>query len=466
MMGKAQQLEPKLFYHGLSLERRIPADHPLRRIQQVVDFTFIRSQVADLYGSCGHTSVDPVVLLKLMFLLFYENVKSERQLMAQLPMRLDWLWFCGYDIDDPTPDHSVLSKARRRWGAEVFSTFFENILAQCVQAGLVDGEIIHVDSSMIEANASKDSLRCQVRLVSEQLYDQLEQTSQPDKPLSKRVSTTDSDARLGRKYGQTTLGYKDHRAVDDKAGIITATVTTPANVNDEKVLAGVIEQHQHATEKEVETVVADMAYGTGENYKMLHERGITPCISHPQHSSRCHPDFNHDKFIYDAKQDCYLCPAGQRVPRHQEKPRENSIIYRADRQTCQSCRHLKQCVSSKQFGRQIRRNVNTEHIDWADGCLSKYERKRLMARRKYKAEGSFADAANNHGFKRCRLRGIEKATIQNQMIAAIQNLRKLLRAINPKSAAEAFKRLFKRLKSQHLNVIGLLSRSRSLETVM
>jgi transposase len=467
MMGKTQQLEPKLFYHGLSLERRIPSDHPLRRIQQVVDFTFIRSQVADLYGSCGHTSVDPVVLLKLMFLLFYENVKSERQLMAQLPMRLDWLWFCGYDIDDQTPDHSVLSKARRRWGAEVFSTFFETILTQCVQAGLVDGEIIHVDSSMIDANASKDSLQCQVRLVSDQLYDQLEQTSEPDKPLEKHISTTDPDARLSKKkYSRTTLGYKDHRSVDDKAGIVTATVTTPANMTDDKVLTEVIEQHQHATGKEVEMVAADMAYGTGENYKMLHEQGITPCISHQQRSSRCHPDFNHDKFIYDAKQDCYLCPAGQKLPRHQEKPRENSIIYRADRQTCQSCRHLKQCVSSQQFGRQIRRNVNTEHIEWADGCLSKYERKRLMARRKYKAEGSFADAANNHGFKRCRLRGIEKATIQNQMIAAIQNLRKLLRAINLKPAAGACKRLLERLKRHTINALGLLRNSEPLETVI
>lgn len=454
MMGKAQQLEPKLFYHGLSLERRIPSGHPLRRIQQVVDFTFIRSQVADLYGSCGHTSVDPAVLLKLMFLLFYENVKSERRLMAQLPMRLDWLWFCGYDIDDPTPDHSVLSKARRRWGTEVFSTFFENILTQCVQAGLVDGDIIHVDSSMIDANASKDSLKCQVRLVSEQLYDQLEKTSRPDKTLEKRVSTTDPDARLGKKYGQTTLGFKDHRGVDDKKGIVTATVTTAANVTDEKVLTEVIKRHQHATGKEVDTVVADMAYGTGENYKMLHEQGITPCISHQQRSSRCHPDFNHDKFTYDAKQDCYLCPAGQRVPRHQEKPRENSIIYRAKRQTCQSCRHLKQCVSSQQFGRQIRRNINTKYIEWADQCLPSHERKRLMARRKYKAEGSFADAANNHGFKRCRLRGIEKATIQNQMVAAIQNLRKLLCAASFKPAAETLKQLYKCLRSQHFNVIG------------
>ena len=386
--------------------------------------------------------------------------------MAQLPMRLDWLWFCGYDIDDQTPDHSVLSKARRRWGAAVFGTFFENILTQCVQAGLVDGGIIHVDSSMIDANASKDSLQCQARLVSDKLYNQLEQTSEPDKKLEKRVSTTDSDARLGKKYGQTTLGYKDHRGVDDKAGIITSTVTTPANVNDEKVLTEVIQQHQINTDNDVKTVVADKVYGTGENYKSLHEQGITPCIGHKRNSSCCHPDFNFDKFTYDAEQDCYLCPAGQRLPRHQEKPRENSIIYRAERKTCQSCRYLKQCVSSQQFGRQIRRNVNTEYIEWADGCLSKYERKRLMARRKYKAEGSFADAANNHGFKRCRLRGIEKATIQNQMIAAIQNLRKLLRATTPKPAAGVCKGLFEHLKRHTINALGLLRNSGPLETVM
>lgn len=466
MIGKPQQLAPKLFYHGLSLDRRIPPNHPLRRIQQVVDFTFIRSQVADLYGRCGHASVDPVVLLKLMFLLFYENVKSERQLMAQLPMRLDWLWFCGYDIDDPTPDHSVLSKARRRWGAEVFSTFFEKILTQCVQAGLVDGEIIHVDASMIDGNASKDSLRCQVRLVGEQLYDQLEQTSEPDKTLEKRVSATDPDARLGKKYSQTTLGFKDHRAVDDKEGIVTATVTTPANVTDDQVLPDVIKQHQQSTGKDVKTVVADKAYGTGENYKKLRKQGITPCISHKQNNSRCHPDFNHDKFIYDAKQDCYLCPAGQRLKRKQIKHKERTIVYRANRQTCRQCIHFKQCVNSKTAGRQIQRNINQDHVDWADGCWSKHERKRLMARRKYKAEGSFADAANNHGFKRCRLRGIEKATMQNQMIAAIQNLRKLLRATQLRPAAEACKQLFAGLKRQCLAAISLRDNIRSPEIAM
>lgn len=115
MMGKAKHLEPKLFYINISLDGRIPQDHCLRRIRNSVDFGFVRQEVAKRYGVRGHPSIDPVVLLKLMFLLFFENVKSERELMAQMPYRLDWMWFCDYDFDESIPHHSVLSKARRRW---------------------------------------------------------------------------------------------------------------------------------------------------------------------------------------------------------------------------------------------------------------------------------------------------------------------------------------------------------------
>ena len=447
MMGKQKQVEPKLFYHGVSLDRRMPQKHPLRQIDKLVNFEFIRSKVADFYGKRGNPSVDPAVILKLMFLAFYENIKSERALMSQLPLRLDWLWFCGYDIDASTPDHSVISKARRRWGGEVFAEFFENILDQCIDAGLVDGETIHVDSSMIDGDASKDRLKCQFRKVSNDLYEELESSAEPLPKLEKRISTTDPDARLGRKYGKTTLGYKDHRAVDDKRGIVTATVITPANVNDEKVLTEVIDEHQANTGTKVKTVAADKVYGTGENYKHLYEHDITPCISHKCVNSRCDSAFNHDKFIYDDECDCYICPAGKQLRRVQFKESENSIIYKANCQTCQPCRHFKKCVASKRSGRQIRHNINKEYIDWADNCLTKYERKRLMARRKHKVEGSFADAANNHGFKRLRFRGIEKARIQNLLIAAIQNLRKLMRYTRSKPAGQARNLAQKRLLS-------------------
>ncbi len=370
-----------------------------------------------------------------MFLLFYENIKSERALMSQLPLRMDWLWFCGYDLDEKTPDHSVISKARRRWGLEVFTKFFENILTQCVDVGLVDGETIHVDSSMIDANASKKTLKCQFRVVGHNLYEELEDNAKPiPQKLENRVSTTDPDARLGKKYGKTTLGYKDHRAVDDKHGIVTATVTTPANVNDEKVFSDVIDEHQTNTGTKVKTAVADKAYGIGENYKHLYEQGITPCISHKCANSNCDPAFNHNKFIYDKVHDCYICPAGKDLKRRWFEKRKNSVLYRADRKTCEQCQYLKKCVSGRVTGRQIQRSIYKEYVEWADNCLPTYERKRLMARRKHKAEGSFADAANNHGFKRSRFRGIEKVQIQNLMIAATQNLRKLMRYISRKPA--------------------------------
>jgi transposase len=102
--------------------------------------------------------VPPPVILKLMLLLVFYNVRSERELMATLAERLDWLWFLGYNLDSDIPNHSVLSKARKRWGSEVFKIFFERIVWQCVEAGLVDGKKIFMDSSLVDADASTNSV--------------------------------------------------------------------------------------------------------------------------------------------------------------------------------------------------------------------------------------------------------------------------------------------------------------------
>jgi len=427
MLGKPKKTQAKLFYHGVSLERRMPEEHPLRKIKQLVDFNFIRSQVADLYGNNGNQSVDPAVILKLMFLLFYENIKSERALMRQLPLRLDWLWFCDYDLDEDTPDHSVLAKARRRWGTEVFQQFFINILEQCITAGLVDGETIYIDSSTIDGNVSIDKVQPQLRDICEDIANKLEDSSELDK-LEKRVNPADPDARIGRKYGKSTLGFKDHRVIDDKHGVITATVSTPANVNDDKVLKQAVHTHQANTTTKPETVTADKIYGTVENYKFLHNKGSKACISHQRHGIIKVGRFSHSKFKYDSKQDCYICPAGEKLKRYDRTATHSSgHRYRAKRQTCEKCKLFEQCVTSRKFGRQVSRNLNAEYIEWADNCISRHERKELMSRRRYKAEGSFADGANNYGFKRARWRGLCKMEMQNLMIAAIQNLGKLLR---------------------------------------
>ncbi|NIU56077.1 MAG: hypothetical protein GWN67_06715, partial [Phycisphaerae bacterium] len=232
-----------LFYTKFNLDRRIRKDHILRKIDKHINFDFIYDQVKDTYGSKGNVSVPPPVILKMMLLLILYNVRSERELMATIPERLDWLWFLGYDLDDEIPDHSVLSKARARWGVAAFKTFFERIVWQCVDAGLVDGSKLFMDGCLIQANASNNSVvnkesltrylnksyqTLESRLDHEQDDSNDDDDPKPGAANKKHISTTDPDAsvtRMGK--GKSKLKYQVHRAVDDKNEIITATEVTP-----------------------------------------------------------------------------------------------------------------------------------------------------------------------------------------------------------------------------------------------
>lgn len=157
MMGE-QKSEPQLFNYAVNLEKRVRANHPLRQIKATIDFSFVREEVAHCYGQNGNESVAPEVIMKMMFLLFFDDVASERELMKIIAERLDYLWFLGYGLDEEIPDHSVLSKARARWSKEVFEGLFIRTIEQCVVTGLVDGKKLHVDSSLVDANASKESV--------------------------------------------------------------------------------------------------------------------------------------------------------------------------------------------------------------------------------------------------------------------------------------------------------------------
>ena len=193
MMGVQNPPQGKLYYTNFNLDQRVRTNHPLRKIDQLIDFDFVYQEVADKYGFNGNVSLPPPVLLKLMLLLVFYNVRSERELMDTLPERLDWLWFLGYDLDSEIPNHSVLSKARKRWGAEVFQSFFERIVVQCVEAGLVDGKKIFLDASLVEADASNDSVLGMKSLKSQlhQRYQELE---------ARLEEKSESTGRRGRRF--------------------------------------------------------------------------------------------------------------------------------------------------------------------------------------------------------------------------------------------------------------------------
>ncbi len=241
MMGYQPPFQPKLFYYHVNLEQRVPQNHILRKIKDTIDFDFIYKEVRDTYGDNGNVSVPPPVILKMMLLLVLYNVRSERELMDTIPLRIDWLWFLGYHLDSEVPDHSVLSKARARWGVAAFKRFFERIVWQCVEAGLIDGRKLFVDASLIDANASNNSVvdtRSLTRYLNkgyrrlEERLDELEE-HKATPANSTHISPTDPDASVTRHgSGRSKLRYKTHRAVDPKAEVITATTVTPGSVDE------------------------------------------------------------------------------------------------------------------------------------------------------------------------------------------------------------------------------------------
>ena len=123
----------------LSLEELVPNDNFYRRLEATLDLSFVRELVRDCYACLGRPSVDPVVFFRLQLVMFFEDIRSERQLMEVAADRLSIRWFLGYDLNEPLPDHSSLTRIRERYGLEIFKRFFEEIVEMCVEAGLVRG---------------------------------------------------------------------------------------------------------------------------------------------------------------------------------------------------------------------------------------------------------------------------------------------------------------------------------------
>ncbi len=439
MMGKQPPRQSKLFYTGLNLEKRIRSNHPLRRIRKAIDFEFIYDEVEEKYGRNGNVSVPPPVILKLMLLLVFYNVRSERELMDTLPERLDWLWFLGYDLDADIPDHSVLSKARRRWGPDVFERFFQRIVRQCVEARMVDGRKLFIDSSLVEADASLDSvidpadLRTQLSKRYHLLEERLEEAPSARKPgpeakaNRRKTSATDPDASVINR-GTTKLRYQVHRAVEGQSEIITATETTPGEVSEAHLMLDLLEEHLRLTGIQADTVVADSKYGTKENYLACLDAGIKAHVPAFKGGTRKRLKnrglYLEDQFHYDPSRDIYVCPAGQELKRKTYHKRRQSYDYAASKKVCASCEERERCTRNK-MGRTITRHERQEDLGKMHQKTTKAECRSDLRLRQHLGERSFA-TATRYGYKRARWRRLWRVQIQDYLICTVQNIQKLV----------------------------------------
>ena len=157
---QGRKLYQEKLFTSFQLSDRVPLDNLYRRLLSTVNFNFnfLYKQTAQYYGTEGQESIDPIVFFKLMLVGYLENLASDRRIVHTASMRLDILYFIGYDLDESLPWHSTLSRTRQLYGEEVFRELFKRILKQCIDKGMVAGRRQAVDSVHVKANASMDSI--------------------------------------------------------------------------------------------------------------------------------------------------------------------------------------------------------------------------------------------------------------------------------------------------------------------
>ena len=440
--------------HVVSLEALVPEDNFYRAVEAKLDLTFVRDMVRHLYKPFGRPGIDPVVFFKLQLIMFFEGFRSERQLMEQVHLNLAYRWFINYDLNEPVPDHSSLSKIRDRYGLEVFQRFFEHIVKLCIEAGLVWGKELYFDGSLAEANADYDKQVPRFLAEAQTHLQDMFETPMPSPLQPARhfvhkydghqrvvkassytrdvdywVSATDPDASP---MGKFKLGYRTHYVVDGgKARIILAALVTPTTVQDNTPMIDLAWWVRFRWQLQPTIGVADQKYGTGDNIAALETGGVhafIPPMATGQ--NRTQKLFPRSMFEYHAEGDYYRCPQGQIL--HYQRTDKGTHIYRTKRNACKTCPLRPQCTSSR-IGRSVSHSIYKFFLDRAAAYQQTTAYQKAMRKRQVWVEPKFAESKMWHQGRRFRLRGIRKVNIEGVFRAAGQNIKQLLKAKSRKN---------------------------------
>ncbi len=448
----SKAVEPKL-YLSFSLDAAVPTNHIVRRLAAVVDFGFVRSLTKQHYSHTGQPSVDPVVLFKLWLLGYLFNIRSERRLCEEASLNLAWRWFLGYELDEALPDHSVLTKARRRFGTRVYELFFKRIVQLCEERGLVQGDVLFIDSTLSDANAARDTLRSRAlagpRLPEPaQFVKELNEPAPPPEPprekggtgpkpgplaeqptlRSSLVSTTDPDAEVASRHnGRSRLVYKTQVVVDGgKANIITAVDVGAAGDSDASSVGKMLDKHQVNLGRTPRELVGDSGYGTETGLRECEARGILATLNQKRKGNNTGL-FSIDDFTYIVDRDVYICPAGTELVRAAEHFTLGKSVYRPKgKYTCANCALKAQCTTGR-VNRQLQRSWGAEISERARVHVASRLGQRRLRRRQVVSERIMADLKSKHGFERAQFRRRPSVQIQALLTAAVINLKQLVK---------------------------------------
>ena len=465
MQGKKHYTEQ--LFKSFQLSQRVPEDNFYRRLKGLLDLQWLYKATKKYYGTDGQQSIDPAVFFKLMLIGYLENLGSDRRIINTVSMRLDMLFFIGYDIDEPLPWHSTLSRTRQLYGEDVFKELFRKVLSLCIDKEMVAGKRQAMDSVAVQANASKESLQRKEVLKDVDNYtDELndEEDNLPDqidtdlqnneatkqdllsvaslekepvdsdnewsKSLNnhKLQSTTDKDARVSVKPGKPRrLNYFAQVSVDTANHVITQIQSDFADKKDSQCLPSLLQNtidnlSEHGLQ--IEEVLADGNYSSSEALQTLEQENIIGYV----------PNFGQYKpfrkgFSYDKENDCYICSRGKVLEfKSVKNSHRNGKMkqYRSSSKDCAVCPLKSQCIGKSRH-KTIAVTVNKELFEKMHNRLQTPMAKRMKKLRSSTVEPVLGTLVNFLGMRRVNTKGIGLANKCMTMAAIAYNLKKLMK---------------------------------------
>lgn len=459
MQGKKQYQE-KLFIN-FQLSDHIPEENFYRRLKELLDFKFLYKTTAKYYGREGQKSIDPVVFMKLILAGYLENLNSDRRIINTCKMRLDILYFLGYDLDEELPWHSTLSRTRQLYGQEVFTEMFKAVLKQCIDKGMISGRRQAIDGVFVKANASLDSMIEREILADAEVYgNELEANKEDDAPVVKmkendlennnglkpkknphnntHYNPSDPDAKMSVKPGKATaLNYLGEVSVDTASHMITHIQAFTADKGDSsclpEVLKNVIENLKE-NELTVEEVIADRGFSSGNALKALEENNIIGYIPN-------RPQFVYERpgFTYNDEGDYYICPEDKKLIYKGTWKDGNyyNKYYGANKKDCDVCPGREKCPLYSKRDVFLKETIDRPYYAGMHLRMQTKKARWLMKVRQSTVEPVIGTLVNYLGMKRVNTKGLGQANKCLTMAAVAYNIKKLLKHTTLKVLADA-----------------------------
>lgn len=450
-------------FEMICLDWLVPENHLLRRIESVIDFSFIHDLTKDYYSmDNGRPCLDTVILFKIPLLNYLMGNNSIRKTLEETKVNMAYRWFLNIGLNEDVPNYSTFSQNyhRRFYDSDVFDKIFVSILTKIVEKGLIDEKTIFVDGTHIKANANKHkSIKRQVKVIADEYKRALETEINEFRELNGRKPYDDNDdddddsnieiddltgeiikKEVQEKEQTTTItesitdpesgmfvkgeherqfAYVDQVACDRHGWVLGYSVN-PANMHDSKAFLPFF--YEELLKYNPTTICADAGYVSGLIAYNVQSQGInflTPYVS-PKGRSQ---EFSKSCFDYYMEIDAYMCPNHKLlVPWNITK--DGYIEYKINRSECASCPYATRCIKNYGF-KTIRRNLYEDCLEKAREYRLSNEGKEIYKLRKETIERVFAEGKEKHCLRFTRYRGLKKNRDMRALLYACLNIKKL-----------------------------------------